>query len=506
MKVLPNVSQAAENTPEHRDRIVDAVRGVSLVVVVFGHLLLAVVYWPQDDPPRLGSLMLAYPWTQVLTWILQVMPLFFAFGGAANARAWIRAKETHTPYSTWMWGRIQRLLRPVTIYLLVGAAAAWITAVIWGDMVAPLLGQLGVQLWFLGVYIVTTALLPGMLAWHQRSPAGPFLVLVPIVVVINLGTTIAGWPLPVGIINVILVWLLLQQLGFFWRSNPQDAQPRRWAAVGGGCLALAVLLVAWGPWPVSLIGIPGDVVTFDSLSILGSTIAVPGFDGEYSNMFPPSIILLLQGVALVSAIYVFQRPLSRLLHRSRVWWAVTGINMTAMSSYLWHVPAIMFAFVLLHAIGLDPPTEIGEAGYPVPIAAGPYFAWFALALVVFVVLLAAFVSVLWSTEYRPLPWWDSPVRLSVFGAGALPRNIIVAVGVIVLWLAFMILAIVGLRGFPTETRYWSGIPVNALWGVVGVFVGSAIVRLTSRPAQVPSATQESSPLRLSDGLRPRNRG
>ena len=79
------------------------------------HLLLAVVYWPQDDPPRLGSLMLAYPWTQVLTWILQVMPLFFAFGGAANARAWIRAKETHTPYSTWMWGRIQRLLRPVTI-------------------------------------------------------------------------------------------------------------------------------------------------------------------------------------------------------------------------------------------------------------------------------------------------------------------------------------------------------------------------------------------------------
>ena len=110
MKVLPNVSQAAENTPEHRDRIVDAVRGVSLVVVVFGHLLLAVVYWPQNDPPRLGSLMLAYPWTQVLTWILQVMPLFFAFGGAANARAWIRAKETHTSYSTWMWGRTQRLL------------------------------------------------------------------------------------------------------------------------------------------------------------------------------------------------------------------------------------------------------------------------------------------------------------------------------------------------------------------------------------------------------------
>ncbi len=39
MKVLPNVSQAAENTPEHRDRIVDAVRGVSLVVVVLSEPL-----------------------------------------------------------------------------------------------------------------------------------------------------------------------------------------------------------------------------------------------------------------------------------------------------------------------------------------------------------------------------------------------------------------------------------------------------------------------------------
>ena len=168
----------------------------------------------------------------------------------------------------------------------------------------------------------------------------------------------------------------------------------------------------------------------------------------------------------MSAIYVFQRPLSRLLHRSRVWWAVTGINMTAMSSYLWHVPAIMFAFVLLHAIGLDPPTEIGEAGYPVPIAAGPYFAWFALALVVFVVLLAAFVSLLWSTEYRPLPWWDSPVRLSVL-VPVRCRGTSSLRWVIVLWLAFMILAIVGLRASARSPATGPGFR-SMLWGVVGV--------------------------------------
>lgn len=485
VKLLSHIGRVSQNTPQHRDRVVDAVRGLSLVIVVFGHLFLAVVYWPDGDPPRLGSLMLAYPWTQLLTWVLQVMPLFFAFGGAANARGWLRARETDTAYSTWMWGRIQRLLRPVIIYLLICAIAAWMTSLIWGDLVAPLLGQLGVQLWFLGVYIVTTALLPAMLAWHRRSPASPFVALVPVVVVINIGTTIGGWPLPVGVINVIVVWLLLQQLGFFWRSNPADANAQRWALIGLGSLGLGIFLVAWGPWPMSLIGIPGDRLVFDSLSVFGSTITVPGYEGDYSNMFPPSIVLLLQGVSIVSAIFVFQRPLNQFLHRTRVWWAVTGINMTAMSTYLWHVPAIMFAFVILHALGLDPPTEIGDAGYPVPISAGPYFVWFAGLLAVFVALLIVFVSVLWSTEYRTLPWWDGRVRFSLYEVGSVRRTIVLASGVVILWAAFIILAIVGLRGFPTETRYWSSIPVNALWGIAGVFIGSAIVRLTSRQADFP---------------------
>ena len=479
MTIWPPISAAASSTPPDRDRVIDAVRGASLVVVVFGHLLLAVVYWPADEVPRLGSIMLAYPWTQALTWVLQVMPLFFAFGGAANALSWDRARSRGTGYSAWMWGRTERLLRPVLIYLAVAAAAAWIAQVVWGDVAGPLLGQLGVQLWFLGVYLVTTALLPAMLAWHRRSPSGAFVFLVPVVVVVNVGTTILGWPLLLGMVNVVLVWLLLQQLGFFWSGGAQQSSPRRWGIVGGLSLTVGVFLVAWGPWPMSLIGIPGDRLDYESLSLYGWSVGVPGYSGEYSNMFPPSIVLLLQGVALVAVVFVLRRPLTDLLHRSRVWWAATGMNLTAMSVYLWHVPAIMLAFVVLHLVRLDPPTQIGEAGYPVPVQAGEYFAWFAMLLVVFVLLLAAFVLVFWSTEFRPLPWWDSPPRIGLTGSGPVPRAVVTALGTLVLGVAFLIFAIVGLRGFPTQTRYWSGVPVNALWGMVGVLAGSLLLRLAA---------------------------
>ena len=93
-------------------------------------------------------------------------------------------------------------------------------------------------------------------------------------------------------------------------------------------------LVYFGPWPMSLVGLPGDVLDYDSITLLGWTIEVPGFHGEYSNMAPPSVVLLLHGLTLVSLVYVARRPLERLLRRPRVWLATTFMMLTSMSLYI----------------------------------------------------------------------------------------------------------------------------------------------------------------------------
>ena len=46
-----------------------------------------------------------------ITWIVQVMPLFFLAGGAAGAYGW----HTGTPWGTWLFTRAQRLCRPVLV-------------------------------------------------------------------------------------------------------------------------------------------------------------------------------------------------------------------------------------------------------------------------------------------------------------------------------------------------------------------------------------------------------
>jgi len=175
--LLPPVRSVAEGTPPNRDRILDAVRGFALVVVVLGHLLMAVVYWPEAGDVRIGNLMASYPALQYLTWVLQVMPIFFAFGGAANVIAWRKADAGDVLYSTWMWGRIQRLLRPVLVYLAVMAVFAAVMTVVVGPQLDPLLAIINGPLWFLGVYTLTLLFLPFMWWVHQRNRAvacGPY--------------------------------------------------------------------------------------------------------------------------------------------------------------------------------------------------------------------------------------------------------------------------------------------------------------------------------------------
>ena len=47
---------------------------------------------------------------------------------------------------------------------------------------------------------------------------------------------------------------------------------------------------------MSLVGLPGDVLDYDSMTLFGTDVSVPGFHGEYSNMAPPSVVLLLHGL------------------------------------------------------------------------------------------------------------------------------------------------------------------------------------------------------------------
>ncbi|MGB9305676.1 MAG: acyltransferase family protein, partial [Mycobacterium sp.] len=128
--------QLAAKTPPTRDRAVDVARLAALVVVMFGHcaLLLATI---DSGGVRIGNLLGAIPALEPVTWLVQVMPLFFLAGGAAGAYGW----HSGTPWGSWLFTRAQRLCRPVFWYLAFWAFALVVVRTFAGGESAANLGR-----------------------------------------------------------------------------------------------------------------------------------------------------------------------------------------------------------------------------------------------------------------------------------------------------------------------------------------------------------------------------
>lgn len=446
--------RAADATPPDRDRVVDAARAVALLLVVAGHGVMAVVAWP-DGVPRLGNLLAAFPWTQALTWLLQIMPLFFFAGGAASTLSWDKHAARGGSYAGWLWSRAERLLRPAWVYLAVmSVVATLVTLLAPAEVAAPLMVLTTQLLWFLGAYLLVTALTP---LFRPATPARAAVVVVMLVAacgLVDLARFTWGWPEAIGLVNFVLVWTVPAYLGSLRAHGTLARVP--WPVLLGvliAGLAVNATLIKYGPWPVSMVGMPGEPV---------------------SNMAPPTVVLALHATALVCVLTLLDAPLRGLLERPAVWRPVTGVNLVAMTLYLWHLPVLIAVTTLGHVLHLDRPVGLDASGFPVPDGWG-YAGTSLLFWAVYAAGVWAVVRLMWPLEHAPLPWWDAPPRV------AAPRSrrtaaVVAGLGTAGVGVATLALSATGLAGFPTQVLVYAGLPLNAAGAIALLAVSGAAIR------------------------------
>ena len=111
-----SAQELAAATPPTRNRYADLLRVASIFVVVLGHWTMAVLAY--RDGKFVGQNLLEIdPWTHILTWIIQVMPIFLIVGGFTNAFSWRSASERGESYADWLRARSARLLGPALIFV-----------------------------------------------------------------------------------------------------------------------------------------------------------------------------------------------------------------------------------------------------------------------------------------------------------------------------------------------------------------------------------------------------
>ncbi|RST09983.1 acyltransferase [Streptomyces sp. WAC05374] len=334
------VSELAARTPDTRDRYIDLLRVASLATVVLGHWLMAAV----TADGSIGNLLAVVPELQVLTWGLQIMPVFFFVGGFSHALSY----RSRPGYAGFLRSRLQRLLRPTMVFIAVWTAAALAVQVLGGDggLTGVALRLVAQPLWFIGIYLAMVAFTPPLLRLHERYGWGAFAALVAGAVLVDVARFAAGVPY-VEFLNFAFVWLAVHQLGFL-RADDRIRMPAALAVCG---LAGAAALVAFGPYPLSMVGMPGEKV---------------------SNMAPPTLALLCHGLWLVGAVELLRGPGARLARRPAVWRAVIAANGIAMTAFLWHLTAMLGVYGAMLALDVPLPEPASAAWWaqvPVRLAA-----------------------------------------------------------------------------------------------------------------------------------------
>ncbi|MBN9107801.1 MAG: acyltransferase [Pseudonocardia sp.] len=350
----------AQDPPVARDRYVDFLRAFSILVVVLWHWAFTILVWGPTGPGATSPLgFTSGLW--VLTWLFQVLPLFFYVGGYVHLKAWERARERGEHLGSFVWRNIRKLSIPAlmlaVVWIGLGAGLGAVFDIAWVGRAVLLVIS---PLWFIAVYLGLIALMPLWLWLRRYFGAVPLVWFAGLVVVVDILRFRAGMD-ELAYVNMIFVWGLAFQAGFSYEQVVRAPRQFDAALMWAGLFGL-VGLVFSGLYPGSMVGVPG----------------------ETSNMAPPTLCIVALLVFQIGVAEMGRPTVERWLDRPRPRRVVEIVNRFAMPVFLFHTTGMAIGRGLIYAWS----GEIGEKQVP-------DLAWWLQRPLYIAVSLACTLPVIW---------------------------------------------------------------------------------------------------------------
>jgi hypothetical protein len=296
-----------------RDAAVDFVKAACLLVVVGLHALMAGITVGSSGLAITNALEFhpIFAWS---TWAVQVMPLFFLLGGFASVTQWRRMKGEGATAGDYIRRRVQRLAHPalLPIGIVGGGLAAVALAGVPDEVVREVGFRIGQPLWFLAVYLGCSGFVPFLSKLHDRRPLLTLLGLLALAITFDTASQVIHPG--IGYINMLVVWLFVQQLGF-WYADGWFLRRNRWLLLGLAFAAFGTLVFL-----TQVVGYSVDM---------------------YINLNPPTVCILVLGIGQL-LLFSWAHPwLLALAQKAPVKRASNAVNLHSMTIYLWHVPVVV---------------------------------------------------------------------------------------------------------------------------------------------------------------------
>jgi len=228
-----------------RDQAVDLVRAMCVVAVVVLHSLMVGVSIDAQGPVFANAGDTGW-WLIPVSWMLQVMPLFFMIGGFAGYTAYQRMQAHGGTGRAFVTGRLVRLLLPATAVIATAGVGLSVLTIVGvpAEFIATAGYRFGQPLWFLAVFLISQALIPVLARAHRAAPLITITALASAAVLVDVARAASGVD-AIGFFNLAFVWLTMQQLGFLLADGRVDALSRqtRMRVGATAVIALAIFFV-----------------------------------------------------------------------------------------------------------------------------------------------------------------------------------------------------------------------------------------------------------------------
>ena len=318
-----------------RDELIDLLRSLATTTVVIWHWVFTILVWRSDGPHADNPIgYVSGLWS--LTWVLQVMPLFFVAGGFVHAKTWARDRDRPGAWRAFVKKRLIQLGVPALVLITVVAGAGTGMALLHegGDPWVPRAVMLVLSpLWFLVVFMVLVVTVPIWdwldKRWGELVPIG----LVVAAMMVDLIRFRFDHP-EVAWFNMVLVWGAAHQIGWSW-DRLRNAPPRfghTLALIGFGGL---VGLTNMGLYPKSMVG---------------TTSAADRF----SNMGPPTLPIIALLVFQLGLVIAYRDKILEVASRPRIKRFVTWLSDNAMPLFLWHTVGFALFYAAMIALTTVP--------------------------------------------------------------------------------------------------------------------------------------------------------
>lgn len=331
-----NLFSETRNTSISRERYIDLIKVVSIFLVIFSTDFF-LSFESSGYEILINNESTTNSGMSIASWYLNGIAVFFFCNGFSNSIAWY--SNTGRDGSVWEFlaNRINSILGPMLVLIVIGSFSIHYSItnklipeyfVTSNDSLHPTAEFLLWPLWLVSIYLVVLMFSPITAYFHKKRSFLSLLFLLGVFLFVDLFTFTGAYTF-IQYLNYLVFWLFIHQLGYFYADGTIQE------------IKLAYLFLTCLFAYLSLYIISTNYSSVSSISNFRLTMA--------TNEDPPTIVMLLSSIGLISFFLVFRNYGERILNNKFIWSIVSTLNAHLYTYFLWHT----FFFVCTYFFNVE---------------------------------------------------------------------------------------------------------------------------------------------------------